>query len=263
MPKTIQNTLQQKFNMTFSTEYKIKLLLAFNHIAFAVGLIYADFSWLLLSVVGWIFINRIGGEIALHRYFTHKSFKTTKRKELVLFVLSIFNCVGSPMMWVGIHRKHHAKSDTDDDPHGNQSILKIWSTFWKPYHIETRYLVDIMKDPVHRFFHKHYFKILISTYVLLGLIAWEIPVFLISASSLITLHSAGLVNTICHKYGYRNFNTKDKSTNNTFVNLITLGSGLHNNHHADPMNYSNKVKSNEYDFPGWIIEKFFMIREEK
>ena len=244
--------------MILSTEYKIKLLLIFNHIVFIIGLFYASTYWLLLTVVGWILINRIGGEIALHRYFSHKSFETTKIKEIILFVLSIFNCVGSPMMWVGIHRKHHAKSDTDDDPHGNQSILKIWSTFWKPYHIETKYLIDLMKDPTHRFFHKNYFKILIATYVALGLIAWQIPVFLISGSSLITLHSAGLVNTFCHKYGYRNFNTKDNSTNNTLVNIITLGSGLHNNHHAAPMNYSNKVKNSEYDLPGWIIEKFFV-----
>lgn len=244
--------------MILSTEYKIKLFLIFNHIVFVVGLFYASPYWLLLTVVGWILINRIGGEIALHRYFSHKSFKTTKVKEIILFVLSIFNCVGSPMMWVGIHRKHHAKSDTNDDPHGNQSILKIWSTFWKPYHIETKYLIDLMKDSTHRFFHKNYFKILIITYIVLGLVAWQIPVFLISGSSLITLHSAGLVNTFCHRYGYRNFNTNDNSTNNTLVNIITLGSGLHNNHHADPMNYSNKVKNLEYDLPGWIIEKFFI-----
>jgi fatty-acid desaturase len=248
--------------MLLSNEYKIKLLLIFNHFAFLFGLIYANIFWLSLTVVGWILINRVGGEIALHRYFSHKSFKTTKNKEILLFVLSVFNCVGSPMMWVGIHRKHHTKSDTDEDPHGNQSILKVWSTFWKPYYVETQYLIDLMKTPTHRFFHKNYFKIVIVTYLLLGLIAWQIPVFLISGSSLITLHSAGLVNTVCHRYGYRNFNTKDKSTNNTFVNLITLGSGLHNNHHADPMNYSNKVTNSEHDFPGWVIKRFFMLKEE-
>jgi len=94
------------------------------------------------------------------------------------------------------------------------------------------------------------------------LISWQIPVFLISASSLITIHSAGLVNALCHRYGYRNFKTKDNSTNNTFINIITLGSGLHNNHHADPMNYSNKVKNYEFDFPAWIIEKF-LIEDKK
>jgi len=244
--------------MIFTNEYKIKLILIFNHIAVAVGLFVADYHWLILSLVGWILINRVGGEIGLHRYFSHGSFKTSKWKEKLLFILATFNCVGSPMMWVGIHRKHHANSDNEKDPHGSQSILRIWSTFWKPFTIEPKYLVDMMRSPTHRFFHKHYFKILILSYIALGLIAWQIPVFLISASSLITIHSAGLVNSLCHKYGYRNFKTKDLSTNNTFINILTLGSGLHNNHHADPMNYSNKVKKYEFDFPAWIIKNFLM-----
>jgi len=241
-----------------NTEYKIKLILLFNHVAVIYGVIYASPYWMLLSLIGWIFINRIGGEIGLHRYFSHKSFKTSKWKEYALFILASLNCVGSPMMWVGIHRKHHATSDTEHDPHGNQSILRIWTTFWQPYNIEPRYLVDMMKNKTHRTFHKYYFKILLLTYISTGLIAWQIPVFLISASSLITLHSAGLVNTICHKYGYRNFNTNDKSTNNTFINLLTLGSGLHNNHHKDPLSYTNKVHKYEYDLPGWIIKHILM-----
>lgn len=240
------------------TEYKIKLILLFNHIAVIYGIVYASPYWLLLSLTGWILINRVGGEIGLHRYFSHGSFKTSKWKELLLFILSVFNCVGSPMMWVGIHRKHHATSDTEKDPHGYQSVLRVWSTFWKTFTIEPKYLVDMMRSPAHKFFHKHYFTILILSYVLLGLIAWQIPVFLISTSSLITIHSAGLVNSLCHKYGYRNFKTKDLSTNNTIINIITLGSGLHNNHHADPMNYSNKVKKYEFDFPAWIIEHCLM-----
>lgn len=244
--------------MAFGNSQKIKLMLAFNHIAVIVGLCFASASWYWLVLVGWILINRVGGEIGLHRYFCHRSFEPSKVKRYALFFLACLNCVGSPLMWVGVHRKHHAKSDTAEDPHGLQSPLKVWSTFWDPYTIETKYLIDMMKDPIHRWVHKHYFSIIIVTYVLLGLIAWEIPVFLISASSLITLHSAGLVNTICHKWGYRNFDTKDQSTNNTLINIITLGSGLHNNHHAKPNDYSNAINDNEYDFAGWLIKKLFL-----
>ncbi len=166
--------------------------------------------------------------------------------------------MGSPLSWVGVHRKHHAKSDTEDDPHGNQSMFKVWSTFWDSYQIEPRYAIDLMKDPIHKFFHRYYFTIIVISYVWLAVIAWQLPIFLISASCLITYHSAGLVNTVCHKYGYKSFNTKDKSTNNTLVNIITLGSGLHNNHHHDPANYSNKFSKYEFDLPAWIIKNFFM-----
>lgn len=260
MQKIIVNMRRQRYNM--NNAYKIKLILLFNHFIFLYGLIYTNsYYWLLLTFAGWILINRIGGEIGLHRYFSHNSFNTSKIKEYILFYLSVLNCVGSPLMWVGIHRKHHSKSDTDEDPHGNQSFFKIWSTFWKPFNIEPRYVIDLMKNPTHRFFHNYYFIILLFSYIFLGIISWEIPVFLISGSSIITLHSAGLVNTICHKWGYRNFNTKDNSTNNTLVNILTLGSGLHNNHHAYPMSYSNKIKQNEFDFPGYIIEKIFIKKK--
>ncbi len=239
-------------------EYKLKSLILFHHIAFMFGLIFANLSWLWVSFIGFIIINRIGGEIGLHRYFAHRSFKTSKWKRYFLFYTASLCNVGSPLSWVGVHRKHHVKSDTEDDPHGNQSMFKVWSTFWDSYQIEPRYAIDLMKDPVHKIFHRYYFPIVIISYIWLGIIAWELPIFLISASCLITYHSAGLVNTICHKYGYKSFNTKDKSTNNTIVNIITLGSGLHNNHHYDPANYSNKFSKYEFDLPAWIIKNFFM-----
>lgn len=243
-----------------NSEYKIKLILLFHHIMVLYGLIYASPYWLFLSIVGWILIVRIGGEVGLHRYFTHRSFTTSKFKDWILTVLAILNCAGSPLMWVGVHRKHHAKTDTDHDPHGNQPIWRVWSTFWRPYTIEMKYVADLVKNPTQRFIHQHYFKIIIFTYIALFLIKWEIAVFFISTSSVIAIHSAGMVNSLCHRFGYRNFETNDKSTNNTLVNWLTLGSGLHNNHHADPMNYSNKKLKNEIDFPGWIIDKFFIAK---
>jgi len=237
-----------------NTEYKIKLIILFNHIALIIGIIYASPIWLLLTFIGWIAFGKLGGEVGLHRYFSHKSFKTSIWKERMLLVLGIFNCFGSPIMWVGVHRKHHIKSDTDEDPHGNQAIWRVWLTFWKPFNIEMKYFADLLRDNWQKNIHKHYFKILIGTYIILALVDWRIPVFLISISSVISFHSAGMVNSLCHKYGYRNFDTKDTSTNNTWVNYITLGSGLHNNHHAAPTSWTTKTKPSEIDFSGWLVK---------
>lgn len=236
-----------------NTEYKIKLILLFNHVALIVGLMYASPLWLLLTLVGWIAFGKLGGEIGLHRYFSHKSFKTTAWKERMLLILSIFNCFGSSIMWVGVHRKHHVKSDTTEDPHGAQASWRIWLTFWKPFNIEMKYFADLLRDTWQKNIHKHYFKILIGSYILLALIDWRLPVFLISISSVISFHSAGMVNSLCHKYGYRNFDTNDTSTNNTWVNYITLGSGLHNNHHAAPASWTTKTTPSEIDFSGWLV----------
>ena len=235
---------------------KIKTILILNHLILLVGLFYASPVWLLLSIVGTVLFGRIGQEIALHRYFSHRSFKMAKWKEIVTMFLSVFSGAGSPMMWVGIHRKHHAFSDQPGDPHGNQSALRVWSTFWEPFEFETKYVKELMRDPLQRFVHRHYFKIYIVGYLLMTAIDWRIAVFLASGGFVISIHTAGAVNTLCHKYGYRNFETADKSTNNSIVNFFAMGSGLHNNHHARPTDWTTKVKDNEYDFCGWIIEKF-------
>lgn len=246
-----------------SYEYKLKLILLTNHLLLVVGLIYADLSWLWLSLIGWIMFGKVGGEIALHRYLSHKSFETSYWKSRMLIVLSMFNCFGSPIAWCGVHRKHHAVPETKEDPHGGQSAWRIWTTFWEPFTVETRFVKDLIKDKWIRFIHQHYLKLLLGVYGIVALIDWRIAVFLISIPAVVTFHSAGAVNVLCHKWGYRLFNTPDGSTNNTWVNLITLGSGLHNTHHQKPQSWSNKEKWWEIDLPAWIIKTFLLDKRQK
>ena len=106
--------------------------------------------------------------------------------------------------------------------------------------------------------HKNYLKILITSYVILAIIDWRIAVFLISIPTVLTFHCAGAVNSICHRWGYRLFDTPDKSTNNTFLNLITLGCGLHNTHHAKPSSWINGERWYEIDIPAWVIKNFLI-----
>ena len=242
-----------------SYEYRLKAILLVNHILAITGLYVAGFSgWLWLTLAGWILFGKVGGEIGLHRYLAHQSFETGPLRRKLLVFLSAFNCFGSPVLWCSIHRKHHVVPDMKGDPHGDQAGWKVWSTFWEPFHIERKYVVDLIRDPFIKFMHTHYLKILLDVYGVLALIDWRIPVFLISLPAVITFHSAGAVNVLCHKYGERLFNTPDKSTNNHIVNLLTLGSGLHNTHHAEPKNWSNKKRWYDLDLPGSIIKYFFI-----
>jgi len=106
--------------------YKIKALIVFNHIAAILGLVYGN-PWMLLgSLIAFVLINKVGGEIGLHRYFCHRSFKTSKFWHYAMLVLASLNCFGPPMAWVGVHRKHHIVSDTIDDPHGKQAAWRVW-----------------------------------------------------------------------------------------------------------------------------------------
>lgn len=242
---------------------KIKLLILINHILAIIGLIYGNYYWLFLSIIGWLLINKVGGEVALHRYFCHKSFKTNKFGHYTLLVLACLNCFGPPIAWVGVHRKHHHYSDTDLDPHGAQPFWRVWSTFWKPFIIEKKYIGDMLRQPEQIFVYKWYFWLISLTFIILGLINWQLPIFLISIPSVLSFHFAGLVNTICHRYGDKDFETKDNSFNNRWVNMITLGSGLHNTHHAYPNKWDNRTKKGDLDLPAVIIEKVFMINEVK
>ena len=206
---------------------KIKLLILFNHVAAIYALTQGQYYWLLLSLVTFVFINKLGGEIGLHRYFCHKSFETSRFWHYTMLIAASLNCFGPPMAWVGVHRKHHAASDTDEDPHGNQSLLRIWTTFWKPFNIEIKYFKDMLKDRDQMFVYKYYFPLIISFWLFLFFIDWRLPIFAISIPSMISFHLAGLVNSVCHVTGDRPFETKDHSYNNKSSWIMRLDSNHH------------------------------------
>jgi stearoyl-CoA desaturase (delta-9 desaturase) len=243
-------------------EWKIKTLIILNHIAAIYGLLYGDLVFLLLSCIGLLLINKIGGEIGLHRYFCHRSFKTSRLGHYALLTLACLNCFGPPVAWVGVHRKHHAFADTNQDPHGAQSKWRIWFTVWKPFTIEKRYVSDLLKDRDQRFVYKWYFWLIAALWASLFLINWQLPIFLLSIPSVISFHQAGLVNTMCHDHGDKDYDTKDNSFNNRWVNMITMGSGLHNTHHAYPTRWDNRDKPGDIDIPALIIKHVFIVKTQ-
>ena len=97
------------------------------------------------------------------------------------------------------------------------------------------------------------------SYLLIALIDWRIAAFFISVPSVYAFHCAGAGNVFNHRYGYRVSDTNDLSTNNTWVNLLTMGCGLHNAHHAKPDAWDNRTRKWEIDIHAWIIKNFFKI----
>jgi fatty-acid desaturase len=87
--------------------------------------------------------------------------------------------------------------------------------------------------------------------------------FLALPSFLVHLDFNILTNCIAHSWGYRNFDTPDTSRNNQWLDIIQAGEGLHNNHHAHPQLYDFAVKSGEFDFSAWVIEKYVAIDGEQ
>jgi len=243
------------------------LIFIFVHFAISVYTLFTHWSFTLL-MFAWItakIFNAIGNEVALHRLWCHKSFKTTKFKEWILHMFSIPLLYGSSITYTGVHRQHHAYSDTDKDPH----ITKPW---WKvvfyvrneKYNIETKFVADLIRSPVHRFIHRHYFKInIVLLLTLLAIFGIEFTGYFLSFNVFYNFVAAGLVNTLGHRpdLGTRNYDTSDMSTNNSFLKWLTWNEGYHNNHHHKPSSHTYALNPGEFDFPAWIIEKFFMVNK--
>jgi stearoyl-CoA desaturase (delta-9 desaturase) len=141
-------------------------------------------------------------------------------------------------MWVGLHRHHHAYSDQGNDHHDSNKGF-WWSHMgWMlrevPAKQETaRFTRDIADDPVYLFFEKYFLLMQILLGVILyALGGWSFVLWGIFVRMVAVYHCTWLVNSATHKFGYRTYQTTDKSTNCWWVAVLTYGEGWHNNHHA-------------------------------
>lgn len=248
-----------------NTHTKLRILLILNHLMVLSIFFLDNIHWIywVIGLTAWIIIGKVGGEVGYHRYFAHRSFKTSKWKERTLLILGSLMMMGSSISWVGTHRTHHAKADTEEDPHSlhHQHWLKVWAIEWKPFLIKRSMIYDSLKDPWQIFIHRWYFELCLSVLLIIGMIDYMLLIFMISLPAIVQFHTGSLlVDVVCHKWGYRTFDTKDQSRNNILANILTLGSGLHNNHHGEPSNYYLAKEKWEFDIPGWIIKKFLISK---
>ena len=243
--------------------HKLMLLLGI-HFTILLFTLITNFSFpmLVLGLVIAKIFNAVGNEVALHRLWCHKSYKTARWKEYILHVFATPLLYGTSITYTGVHRQHHAYADTDKDPHITRPWWKV--TFYvrnEKYAIENKFVSDLVKDPVHRWMHKNYFKIntalLVLSLVTLGL---TLTGWLLSYMVIHNFIAAGLVNVLGHRpeYGTRPFNTDDNSSNNTFLKWFTWNEGYHNQHHANAGSYSYVIEKGQFDFPALIIEKLFI-----
>lgn len=164
--------------------------------------------------------------------------------------------------WVAIHRKHHAKCETDHDPHSPQTrgIDTVLLRGTELYRIEAKNEETLAKfgrgtpdDWIERrvysrFTHQGVALVLIANVLMfgaIGLTVWAVQMLWIPVTA------AGIINGLGHWWGYRNFEAADASTNIVPVGLIIGGEELHNNHHTYPTSAKLSVKPFEFDI-GWV-----------
>lgn len=242
------------------THLKMWSLQTIHHLGFFAALfILEPWHWL-GAIAAFVIFQVLGANIGLHRFLAHQSFRTTRFNEILLIGLSNLIGLGSSVSWIAVHRYHHLTSDSESDCHSPQHlpISRIITGRWKDLPIQPQVLKSILKDPIQRFFHFHYFKIHLIWMAILILVGHKFFLALYCVPAFLIFYTSYAVVIGCHKWGYRNFETPDKSHNNIFVSLVTLGEGWHNNHHSRQLNIRQGVKPWEWDPNAWIINTFFV-----
>ena len=230
------------------------------HIGAVAALFYVDTGAMLAALILYYLAGMFGIGMGYHRLLTHRGYKTPKWVEYFLAFCGTLALEGGPIFWVATHRIHHQKSDQEGDPHtpreGTWWAHMGWILFGDGLHHDAsvlgHYVPDLSRDRVHIWFSSWHW---VSNVVVgLGLLAFGgIPYVLwgIFFRTTFGLHATWLVNSATHKWGTRRFETRDDSTNNWWVALLTFGEGWHNNHHAHPTSARHGLAWYEID-QNWI-----------
>ncbi len=184
-----------------------------------------------------------------HRFFAHKSFKTSRVVQLIFAVIGASATQRGPLWWAAHHRKHHRFADQLNDPHSPKQGF-WWSHigwFLNKQHFNTDYAMvpELATYPELRWLDRFDIAVpvllAVSLYVLGEMMAawfpsmqtngWQLVVWGYFISTIVLLHATLLINSLAHKMGSRRYHTPDHSRNNFWLALLTLGEGWHNNHH--------------------------------
>jgi len=220
----------------------------------------------------------IGITVGFHRLFTHRSFKTTKTLRAVFAVLGSAAIEGPVVSWVADHRKHHAFADEPGDPHSphvdhghgwSGALRGLFHAHvgWIFIHTQRgnheRYAPDLLEDPivstVNRTFLVWALGGLAAAFGLGYLIGGTVTAGLTgllwggAVRMLFVHHVTYSINSLCHFFGTRRFETPDHSTNLPWLAVLSLGEGWHNNHHAFPTSHKHGLRRFDFDPSAWLI----------
>jgi stearoyl-CoA desaturase (delta-9 desaturase) len=220
-------------------------------------------------------VTALGVTIGYHRLLTHRSFQTHPWLERTFAVLGSLSVQGSVLDWVADHRKHHAHTDVEGDPHsphvGHGSGLRgLWHahTGWL---METqgqadwkRYAGELYEDPKMRRIGKRFPYYVLATLLIPTALGFVLHGFTLGGAlrgyvwgGLVRIflvhHVTWSVNSICHYFGSRRFAIDDRSTNVFWLALPSLGESWHHNHHAFPRSARHGLRWWEVDVSALII----------
>ena len=254
--------------MTVAASTKLRLdwtmiiALVIFHIGAVCAFLPGLFSWQAVGVavlLHWI-TGGLGITLGWHRLLSHRSFQVPKWLEYFFALCGTLALQGGIIWWVGLHRHHHLHSDEDVDHHDSKKGF-LWSHVrWMCFEIPAesdipRFTKDIANDRFYQFLNEYFFPLQVVLGVILYAIGgWPFVFWGVFARLVIVYHCTWLVNSATHKFGYRNFETTDNSTNCWWVAITTYGEGWHNNHHAYQYSARHGMKWWEIDITWMTIQ---------
>ncbi|WP_203736199.1 acyl-CoA desaturase [Catellatospora chokoriensis] len=258
-------------------------LLAAVPIAWGWGLSGVDLT---LAITTYL-VSGFGIAAGYHRHLTHGSFKARRGLRIALAVAGSLAVEGSPTQWVANHRRHHAYSDREGDPHSPwrygtsvTAVLKglfhahVGWMFRREVSNRARFAPDLVADRdirvVDRLFGPLVAVSLLSPALIGGLVTgtWAGALSAFFWAGLVRMavlhHVTWSVNSICHVVGDRPFASKDRATNFWPLAILSFGESWHNSHHADPTGARHGVLRGQIDPAArliWIFEKLRLARD--
>jgi stearoyl-CoA desaturase (delta-9 desaturase) len=222
-------------------------------------------------------ICAVGVTVGFHRHLTHRSFKAKKPIRFALAAMGSVAIEGPVISWVADHRKHHAFSDQEGDPHsphvgheggwrGALRGLFHAHVGWLFIHTQRgrreRYAPDLLKDPTICFIDRTFLWWALGGLGFAGVLGYLIGGTWHAALTgllwgggvriLVVHHVTYSINSLCHFFGRRDYKTSDESRNLAWLSLLTFGESWHNNHHAFPTSARHGLRRWQLD-PSWLV----------
>jgi stearoyl-CoA desaturase (delta-9 desaturase) len=223
-------------------------------------------------------LTAVGITVGFHRLLTHRSFQTSKPLEYTFAILGTMAVQGPVISWVADHRKHHAHTDEEGDPHSphvghDGGVRGVFAGLWHAHSgwlMSTqgradwkRYAPDLYEDRGMRTISRRFVLLIAASLAIPALAGYIVSGTLLGAftgllwGGLVRIffvhHVTWSVNSVCHFLGSRRFDTDDRSTNVFWLALPSLGESWHHNHHAFPRSAVHGLKRWEPDPSAFII----------
>jgi stearoyl-CoA desaturase (delta-9 desaturase) len=238
-------------------QWRRATIFVLSHLA-VLGAFWSGVTWQALVLCFVLLFVRLWGVTAgYHRYFSHRTYKTSRPFQFLLAVLAQSSSQKGVLWWASHHRVHHKLSDQPGDVHSPVQNGFVYAHLGWIFDgtEETRWdkIRDFAKYPELRWLNK-YWAVPPAALALVSFLIAGWPGLFIGffGSTVLLWHNTFLINSLTHVWGTRRFETTDQSRNNIVTALLTLGEGWHNNHH----HYQSSCRNGFY---WWEIDVTYYV----